>query len=73
MNTQPVENLELRAIEQRNELHQTTTELKEKLATARQKLDVSATLRQYFVSASVIVSCLALIAGYGTGGMFLRR
>jgi len=73
MNTQPVENLELRAIEQRNELHQTTTELKEKLATARQKLDLSANLRQHFVSASVIVSCLALIAGYGAGGMFPRR
>jgi len=73
MNTQPVENLELRAIEQRNELHQTTAELKEKLATARQKLDLSAHLRQHFVPASVIVSCLALIAGYGAGGMFPRR
>jgi len=73
MNTQPVENLELRAIEQRSELHQTTTELKEKLATARQRLDVSANLRQHFVPASVIVSCIALIAGYGAGGMFPRR
>lgn len=73
MNPQPVENLELRAIEQRNQIHHTTTELKEKLVTARQKLDLSANLRHHFVPASVIVSCLALIVGYGVGGTFLHR
>ena len=35
MNTLPIESLELRALEQRNRLHQTTAELKTKVAAAR--------------------------------------
>ncbi|HET9308390.1 MAG TPA: hypothetical protein VFO46_20400 [Candidatus Sulfotelmatobacter sp.] len=73
MSTKPVENLELRAIEQRNEIHQTTAELKEKIAAARQRYDVSANLRQRFTTIAIVVSCLGLIAGYGVGGVFSRR
>jgi hypothetical protein len=73
MSTTPVENLELRAIEQRNEIHQTTAELKEKLADARQKYDISANLRQRFTTIALVVSCLCLIAGYGAGRIFTRR
>ena len=73
MSTKPVENLELRAIEQRNEIHQTTAELKEKLADARRKYDISANLRQHFTAVAIIVSCLGLIGGYGAGGIFARR
>ena len=73
MSTTPVENLELRALEQRTEIHQTTAELKQKLAAARQKYDISANLRQRFTTIAIVVSCLSLIAGYGAGGIFTRR
>ena len=73
MNAKPVENLELRAIEQRNEIHHTTAELKEKIAIARQKYDISANLRQRFIAIAIVVSCLSLIGGYGAGGIFARR
>ena len=73
MSSPPVENLELRAIEQRTQLHHSTVELKEKIATARQKLDPTANLRQRFTAIAIIVSSLALIAGYATGGSISRR
>ncbi|HLZ43739.1 MAG TPA: hypothetical protein VKQ11_22425 [Candidatus Sulfotelmatobacter sp.] len=73
MTTQPVENLELRAIEQRNQLHQSTAELKDKIATARQKLDPSTNLRERFSTIAIAVSGLALLAGYAAGALVLRR
>ena len=39
MSAEPVENLELRAVEQRNRLHQTTSELKGKISETREQLD----------------------------------
>ena len=73
MTTQPVENLELRAIEQRNQLHQSAVKLKDKIASARQKLDPANNLRQRFTAIAIIVSCVALFAGYGAGGVITRR
>lgn len=73
MSTPPVENLELRAIEQRNELHQSAVELKEKIASTREKLDPSNNLRQRFTAVAIIACSIALLAGYGTGGMITSR
>jgi len=69
MSTLPIENLELRALEQRNRLHKTADDLKTNLAAARQKLNKSRNAREHFVGA-VILSLLGFFSGYGLAGMF---
>jgi hypothetical protein len=73
MSTQPVESLELQAIEQRNQLHQTTSELKQKIVATREKFDVSRNLRQHFPGVAVAVATIALFSGYRFGGTLARR
>jgi hypothetical protein len=48
-----VENLEMRAVEQRNQLRQTVTELKQKVSDVREKLDVKRNVRRHIVATSV--------------------
>ena len=73
MSTSPLENLELRALEQRNRLHQTATELKTKITVVREKLDVATNAREHFTAAAMVVGALCLVSGYGVGGMFTRH
>jgi hypothetical protein len=48
-----VQNLELRAMEQRNQLHQTVTELKQKVSDVRDKLDIKKRVRGHIVATSL--------------------
>ena len=73
MNTVPVETLELRALEQRIQLHNSAVELKAKMAAARQKLDMSRNAREHFVRASIITAALGVLSGYGFAGIFTRH
>ena len=73
MSPEPVENLELRAVEQRNRLHHATSELKDKIVETRERLDPRKNIREHFVTVAAGVSALALLAGYGIAGMFTRR
>ena len=73
MSTQPLETLELRALEQRNRLHQDATELKEKIAAAREKLSVEKNVREHFTKAALVVSIAGLVAGHAFAGIFTRR
>lgn len=73
MSTHPLETLELRALEQRNRLHQDVTELKEKIAAAREKLSVQRNVRAHFTKVALVVSIAGLLAGNGFAGMFTRR
>jgi hypothetical protein len=73
MSPEPVENLELRAIEQRNVLHHTTAELKAKITATREQFDVSRNVRRHFLGVASAVTAIGLLAGYGIGGMFTRR
>jgi len=70
MSTLPVESLELRALEQRNRLHNTASELRTKVSDAREKLDVSKNAREHLIGASVIVSLFGFFSGYGLAGIF---
>jgi hypothetical protein len=57
MNTNPqVQNLELRAMEQRNQLHQTVTELKQKVSDVRDKLDIKKRVRGHIVATSLVAA-----------------
>ena len=73
MSPEPVENLELRAIEQRNRLHQTTSELKGKISATREQFDPSKNLREHFVAAAAGIAAVAALVGFGIAGMFTRR
>jgi hypothetical protein len=65
-----IESLELRALQQRIQLHNSAAELKTKIAAARDKLDMSKNAREHFLAASVIACVFGLLSGYGFGGMF---
>jgi len=73
MSPEPVDNLELRAVEQRNQLHRTTSELKGKIAETRKQLDPGRNVREHFVGIAAAVSALAIAAGYAVAGRFTRR
>lgn len=66
MNAQPAQLLEIRAAEQRRQLHGTVEELRESL---RHRLDVKENARQYLVPASGVLAVLGLVAGYTLTGM----
>jgi hypothetical protein len=73
MSTSPLENLELRALQQRNHLHQTATELRAKITAAREKLDVATNAREHFTGAAMVIGAPCLVSGYGVAGMFTRH
>ena len=73
MSAEPVENLELRAVEQRNRLHQTTSELKGKIAETREQPDPARNVREHFGGIAAAAGALALLVGYAIAGMFTRR
>jgi hypothetical protein len=73
MSPEPVENFELQAVEQRNRLHDATSELKGKIAETRQRLDPRRNVREHFVAVAAGVSVLSLLAGYAVAGMFTRQ
>jgi hypothetical protein len=68
MNTMPVDQLELRALEQRNRLHKSVVELKSKV-----RLDVKKNTKKYIVPAGGLVSLMGLLLGYSLTGIFTRH
>jgi hypothetical protein len=73
MSAQPVENLQLRAIEQRNNLHQTTVELKRKISATREQFDIKRNVRDHFAGIAAVVTAVALLSGYGIGMKLMQR
>jgi hypothetical protein len=69
----PIENLELKALEQRNRLHHGANELRAKIKEGRDKLRFSKHARQHFVAASIIASIAGLGVGYGLGGLVASK
>ena len=63
MSTQPVENLEHRATEQRLQIQATAEELKGKISEAREKLDVTRNLGEHLFAVSVAIGAVGLLLG----------
>jgi len=63
MSSQPVENLELRAVEQRRRIHETAEELKGKISEAKEKLDVTRNLRDHLFAVAITVGAATLLIG----------
>ena len=70
MSAQPLENLELQALQQRNHLHQRATELKDKINETREKLDPRRNAREHFSGLAMAAGVIGLIAGYAIAGLF---
>ena len=62
MSTNPqVQNLELRAMEQRNQLHQRVTELKQKVSDVREKLDIKKKVGRHIPATSLIAAGVFIV------------
>ena len=62
MSTNPqVQNLELRAMEQRNQLHQRVTELKQKVSDVREKLDIKKKVARHVTATSLIAAGVLIV------------
>lgn len=61
MSTQPVDNLEQQAEEQRLQMHATAEELKEKISEAKEKLDVARNLRGHLLAVSIGMGAAVLL------------
>jgi hypothetical protein len=70
MSANPLDRLEIEALKQRNEVHETLDELKGKVVEVRAKLDPNANARAHLLAASLVVSSLGFLAGYGLAGLF---
>jgi hypothetical protein len=69
----PIDRLEIRAAQQRNQVHETIGELKDKVVAVRAKLDPNTNAREHLLVASLVLSSLGFLAGYGFGGLFTRN
>ena len=67
-----VENLDLQALQDRNRLHQSVTELKSQVTQVRDKLDPATNARQHFLTFSIVAALIGLLSGYRFGGAFTR-
>ena len=70
MSVLPIENLELQALEQRNQLHKRASELRSKLSATREKLRLDKNAREHFVKASTIATLIGFISGYSVASLF---
>lgn len=59
----PIEQLELRAVEERREIHARAEELKEKIFQAREKLDPTRQLREHRFAVAMGVGAASLLIG----------
>jgi hypothetical protein len=73
MSTAPINNLELRAIEERDRLRRRTAELKAHAEIVRQNLDLTRNVRRHFGLAAILVAAVGLLSGYGAAGLFTRH
>lgn len=73
MSTTPMDSLELRAVEQRQQLHARASELKWKVEETRENLSPAKQSREHFTKAAAIASVVGLLAGYAFTGMFTAK
>jgi hypothetical protein len=63
----PVDVLEKRAADQRRQLHNSVSELRQ---SVRQKLDLKRNVRDYIWPTAGILGLFGLVLGYAVGGIF---
>lgn len=73
MSANPIDRLEIQALQQRNQVHETIGELKNKVVEVRARLDPNANAREHLLTASLLLSSIGFVAGYGFAGLFTRK
>jgi hypothetical protein len=73
MNETEFETLELHALAERVQLHQSLSELKSRIASISNKLDIGKKIRERPLVASALASIAGLLFGYAFAGIFSRR
>jgi len=73
MSAAPIENLQTRALEQRERLHKTALELISKVDEAKQQLSATHMVQRHLAPSSLAGAALAFILGYSFTGLFTRR
>ncbi len=63
----PVDVLEIRAADQRRQLHNSVSELRH---SVRERLDLKRNLREHLLAASGVLGIAGLIVGYALTGVF---
>jgi len=69
MNALPTDMLELRAAEERQQLHSSVIQLRSRV---REKLDVQKTARNYLSVFAGVAALAGIVLGYSFTGMFTR-
>ncbi len=72
MSAQPVEQLELRALEQRRQIHASAEELKLKITAAKERLDPTRKLREHRFAAAMVIGGVVLVIGAVIARRFKR-
>ena len=72
MSTQPVENLENRAEEQRRQIHATAEELRDKISLAKEKFDVGKNIQQHLFAICITAGSVALLVGTAIARKFKK-
>ena len=73
MSVVPMDNLELRALEERKQLHERAAELKSKLSETRENLSIDSQSRKHFGAAAAVAGVTGILAGFTFAGFFTRR
>lgn len=63
MSTQPVDNLQHRAEEQRRQIHESAEELKSKIYEAKDKLDVRKNVNEHLFAVALAIGVAGLLIG----------
>lgn len=73
-NPLPTDVLEVRAADQRRQLHNSVVELRSAVRdNIRERLDVRRTARQYLPQAAGVAALVGLVMGYGVTGVFTQK
>lgn len=73
MSTTTTETLQLRALEERGQLHRTAAALREKVTRTREKLRFSKHAHDHLFTVSLVAGLIGLVSGYGVAGLFTVR
>ena len=70
MSANPIDHLEIQALQQRNHVHETIGAFTDQVVAVRARLDPNTNARKHLLAASLILSSIGYLAGYGFAGLF---
>jgi len=65
-----LDDLQRRAAQERNDIHQTAKELASSIGDLRREFTLSVQLKKHFATASIFLCAFAFFIGYRTGAIF---